>query len=85
MPTMKKIILAFALFVSFAQAGQTLPVKAAPSAAPQQLSVEKWFVGTWTCEGTQHASPTGPEAKFTDKFSFNMVLGGSWLIYQSIR
>ena len=43
--------------------------------------MEKWFVGSWICEGTQHASPTGPAVKFTDKFTFKMALEGSWLTY----
>jgi ketosteroid isomerase-like protein len=67
-----------------AQAGQTPAVNAAPPAAakpPEQLSMEKWFVGSWICEGKQHASPTGPAVKFTDKFTFKMALGGSWLTY----
>jgi hypothetical protein len=84
MPTMKKIILAFALFVSFARVGQTPPVNAAPPSAPklpEQLSMEEWFVGSWICEGTQHDSPTGPAVKFTDKFTFKMALEGSWLTY----
>ncbi len=40
-------------------AGETPAVNAVPSATPtlaDQLSVEKWFVGEWTCEGEQHAS-----------------------------
>lgn len=78
---MKMIILAFALFALSALA-QDKPAKAATAQQlPQQLSVEKWFVGDWICEGTQHASPAGPEAKFTDRFSFKMALRGSWLIY----
>jgi hypothetical protein len=84
MPTMKKIILAFALFISFGHAGQTTPASAAPQAAPkvpEQLSMEKWFVGNWICEGSQHAFPTGPAVKFTDNFTFKMALDGSWLTY----
>ena len=65
-------------------AGETPAENAAPSAAPtlpDQLSVEKWFVGNWTCEGEQHASPTTAAVKFTDKFSFEMALDGTWLTY----
>jgi hypothetical protein len=65
-------------------AGETLAVNATPSAAPkpsEQLSMEKWFVGNWICEGEQHASPTASAAKFTDKFSFKMALDDSWLTY----
>jgi len=65
-------------------AGETPAVNPAPSAAPtlpDQLSVEKWFVGNWICEGEQHASPTAAAVRFTDKFMFKMALDGSWLTY----
>jgi hypothetical protein len=78
---MKMIILTFALFAVSALA-QRPPAKAgAAQLLPEQLSAEKWFVGTWICEGTQHASPMGPGVRFTDRFSFKMALRGSWLIY----
>jgi hypothetical protein len=77
----KMLILAFALLALPALA-QDKPAKAAEAQKlPEQLSFERWFVGDWICEGTQHASPVGPGAKFTDRFSFNMALRGSWLIY----
>jgi hypothetical protein len=76
-----KTILTFALFALFALP-QNKPAKATTAQMPPpQLSVEKWFVGDWICEGTQHASPIVPGVKFTDRFSFNMALRGSWLIY----
>ncbi len=80
--TMKKmLILAFALLALSALA-QDRPAKAAEAQKlPEQLSFERWFVGDWICEGTQHASPAAPGVKFTDRFSFNMALRGSWLIY----
>ncbi len=65
-------------------AGETPAVSVAPSGSPtlsDQLSVEKWFVGNWICEGEQHASPTAAAVKFTDKFTFEMALDGSWLTY----
>jgi hypothetical protein len=77
---MKTIILTFALFAWSALA-QDKPAKATTAQTPPQLSVEKWFVGNWICEGTQHASPMGPGVTFTDQFSFKMALRGSWLIY----
>jgi hypothetical protein len=77
----KMLILAFALLALSAMA-QEKPAKAAEAQKlPEQLSFEKWFVGDWICEGTQHASPAGLGVKFTDRFSFNMTLRGSWLIY----
>jgi len=74
----KMLILSFVLF-ALSALGQDKPAKA--QKLPKQLSVEKWFVGDWICEGVQHASLTGPGEKFTDRFSFNMALRGSWLIY----
>jgi ketosteroid isomerase-like protein len=65
-------------------AGETPAVNAAPSATPtlpDQLSVEKWFVGEWICKGEQHASPKAVAVQFTDKFTFKMALDGSWLTY----
>ncbi len=65
-------------------AGETPAVNAAPSTAPtppNQLSVEKWFVGNWICAGEQHASPQAPAVQFTDEFTFKMALDGSWLTY----
>jgi len=77
----KMLILAFALLALSALA-QEKPAKAAEAQKlPEQLSFEKWFVGDWICEGTQHALPMGPGVKFTDRFSFKMALRGSWLIY----
>ena len=78
---MKIIILTFALFALSALGKGQSAKDAAAQNLPEQLSVERWFVGDWICEGTQHASPMGPGVKFTDRFSFNMALGGSWLIY----
>jgi ketosteroid isomerase-like protein len=66
-------------------AGQTPTVNASPSAAPappDPLAVERWFVGSWICEGEQHASPASAAVHFTDKFTFEMALDGSWLTYQ---
>ena len=75
------LILAFALLALSAVA-QDKPAKAAEvQKLAEQLSVEKWFVGDWIGEGVQHASPAGPGVEFTDRFSFNMALRGSWLIY----
>jgi hypothetical protein len=76
------LILAFSLLALSALA-QDKPVKSAEEQnLPKQLSVERWFVGDWICEGTQYASQTDSGAKFTDRFSFHMTLRGSWLIYQ---
>ncbi len=56
---MKKIFLAFA-FLAMCAAGFSQPAKtAAGPVQPDPLSLEKWFVGTWICEGTQYGSPVG--------------------------
>src|SRR5208283_869214 len=78
----KMLLLSFAL-LSLSALAQDKPSKSAEvQKLPEQLSVERWFVGDWICEGTEHASPAGPGAKFTDRFRFTMTLRGSWLIYQ---
>ena len=77
----KMLVLSFALLCLSALA-QDKPAKSADAQKlPEQLSVERWFVGHWICEGAQQTSPTGPGAAFTDRFSFGMALRGSWLIY----
>ena len=76
---MKITILAFTLF---ALAAGATSVTTSAQTLPPQLSLEKWFVGNWICEGTQHASPMAPGVKFIDRFSFRMALGGSWLVYR---
>jgi len=77
----KVLILAFALLTLSASAEGQSAKAAAAQKLPDPLSVEKWFVGDWICEGTQHTSPMGPGVRFTDRFSFKMTLGDSWLIY----
>jgi ketosteroid isomerase-like protein len=48
---------------------------------PDQLSVERWFVGNWICQGTQHPSPDAAAVQFSDKLSFKMALDDSWLTF----
>ena len=79
--TVKIIILTITLFALSASAESQFAKPAVVQKLPDPLSVEKWFVGTWICKGTQHASPMGPATEFTDRFSFHMALGGSWLLY----
>jgi len=78
---MKIILLTFALFALSASAEGQSAKAAGAQRLPDPLSAEKWFVWTWICKETQRASPTGPAAEFTDRFSFKMALRGSWLIY----
>ncbi len=78
---MKKIILAIT-FLAMCAVGYSQPVKTAVGPVqPDPLSLEKWFVGTWICEGTQHNSPVGPGVMFTDRFVFKMTLRDSWLTF----
>src|SRR5215470_17223690 len=51
---------------------------------PDELKAEKWFVGTWTCKGQQHAGVMGPEMKTGSKLSFKMDLAGFWLQVQIV-
>ena len=65
-------------------AGETPAASVAPSGSPtlpDQLSVEKWFVGNWICEGEQHPSPNAPAVPFTDRLTFEMALDDSWLTF----
>jgi ketosteroid isomerase-like protein len=76
-----KIVQHFSLSAGRAPA-ESAPLSPAPMLR-DQLSVERWFVGNWICEGEQHPSPTTVAVKFTDKFTFEMALDGSWLTYHA--
>lgn len=82
---MEKIGREWKIVHHFALNGGEIPAaNTAPSAAPMlpdQLSAEKWFVGNWICKGTQQPSPDAPAVQFTDKFTFEMALDGSWLTF----
>jgi len=41
----------------------------------------KYFVGKWTCTGTQAATPMGPEHTYKSKGDFKFDLGGYWLTW----
>lgn len=82
---MKRWICAAALAASAAFADQMGGPSAAAPAMPKppaELSVEKWFVGTWTCKGQQHAGVMGPEMKTSLKLEMKMELAGFWLQYK---
>jgi hypothetical protein len=81
---MKRLICAAALAASAAVAEEKAAAPAAPAKMempkpPEQMSVEKWFVGTWTCKGQQHAGPMGPEMKTASKLDMKLELAGFWL------
>lgn len=84
---MKPLVCAAALAVTVAWAASAQEPSSAPSAGaearmptpPPEMKVEKWFAGVWTCKGTQHAGPMGPEMKILSRLEGKMDLGGSWL------
>ena len=47
----------------------------------EELKVERWFVGSWTCKGHVQAGPMGPEHQMASRLVFKMELGGFWLHY----
>ena len=61
------------------------PAAAAPAAEmqmpkpPDELKLEQWFAGTWSCKGMQHAGPMGPEMKTSTKLAMKMDMMGFWL------
>jgi len=52
---------------------------AQPKPLPEQLSAERWFSGTWNCQGEAKPGAMGPGGKVADTLHFKMELGGSWL------
>src|SRR6266853_911558 len=76
---------AVAALAAFAALAEDKPA-AAPSMGasqmpkpPEQLSAEKWFVGTWNCKGKAYAGSMGPEHPTASKIDFKMELAGFWL------
>jgi len=91
---MKRVVIvaALAASASFAQekaagapaeklaaAPEAQPAAHAMPAPPAELSVEKWFVGTWNCKGVDHAGPMGPEHKTSSQLKMKLDLAGYWL------
>src|SRR5438477_11854689 len=77
---MKKRI-GIATLAAFAALAEGKPAAAAMEMPkpPEQMSVEKWFVGTWNCKGQQHAGPMGPEMKTSSKLEMKIEMAGFWL------
>src|SRR5437762_9036433 len=73
---MTKLMTLMALCAFAAAAEDKPPAMPAP---PAEMSVEKFFVGTWNCKGQQHAGPMGPEMKTSSKLVMKIDLGGFWL------
>lgn len=55
------------------------PAKMAMPKPPEEMAVEKWFVGTWNCKGQQHAGPMGPEMAVSSRLEMKLELAGFWL------
>lgn len=64
-----------------AQEKPAAPARQAPT-PPEELKVERWFVGTWSCKGKMHAGPMGPEHSLSGTIAFKMELAGFWLQYR---
>jgi len=78
---MKKVFISVLTSFLILMIGEANGADDATPQANDPLSMEKWFVGDWTCKGTQQMSPHEPEITFTDRFSFHMTLDDSWLIF----
>ncbi|MGZ6143755.1 MAG: hypothetical protein ACXWLM_10480 [Myxococcales bacterium] len=78
---MKRMLIAAALAASAAFAEEKAAAPAAPQMPkpPEEMKVEQWFVGNWSCKGMQHAGPMGPEMKTASKIEMKMELAGFWL------
>src|SRR5438105_6418655 len=76
---MKRFVVAAALAASAAVAEEKAAAAPAMPQPPEQMSVEKWFVGSWSCKGQQHAGPMGPEMKTASKLDMKLELAGFWL------
>src|SRR5713226_3110741 len=72
---MKKFICIAAL-AAFAAVAEDKPAMPKPA---EELKVEKWFVGTWSCKGKRNAGPMGPPGDVAVKLTMKMELAGSWL------
>jgi hypothetical protein len=48
----------------------------APKPGPEQKKLQEIYVGNWTYEGVEKATPLGPAGKISGKFSAHPILGG---------
>jgi hypothetical protein len=78
---MKRLI-GVAALAAFAAVAEDKPAAHAMPMPPEELKVEKWFVGSWSCKGQQHAGPMGPEMKTANKLDMKMELAGFWLQFK---
>jgi hypothetical protein len=75
---MKKLI-SIAALAAFAAVAEDKPSMPKPA---EELKVEKWFVGNWTCAGKQNPGPMGPGGEIASKLSIKMELAGFWLNFE---
>ncbi len=80
---MKKLVALAALAASAALAQDKPPAAAKPAmpTPPEELKVEKWFTGEWSCKGKQNPGPMGPGGPTASKLSAKLELGGFWMNY----
>ena len=78
---MKKLVCIAAL-TAFAAVAEDKPGMPQPA---EELKVEKWFVGSWTCKGKRNAGPMGPPGDVDIKLEMKMELGGFWLNVEVIQ
>jgi len=78
---MKQTVIAFGLIaLLFAVAAQAQAP--APKPGPEHKKLEIW-VGDWTAEGENKATPLGPAGKLSGKSSVRKVLGGFFVEFRS--
>jgi len=58
---MKKVFISVLTSFLILMIGEANGADDATPQANDPLSMEKWFVGDWTCKGTQQMSPHEPE------------------------
>jgi hypothetical protein len=73
---MKKLFCIAAL-AAFAAVAEDKP--AGPPKPAAEMKTERWFAGSWNCQGTRHAGPFGPEGKSASKLKMKLDLNGFWL------
>ena len=78
---MKRFICAatLAAFAAVAEEKAAAPAKMEMPKPPEQMSVEKFFVGSWNCKGQQNEGPMGPAMKVASKLEMKLELMGFWL------
>jgi hypothetical protein len=76
---MKRFIAVAAIAASAAFAEDKPATKPAMPTPPDELKVEKWFVGNWSCKGKRMPGPMGPGGDIATRLEMKMELAGFWL------